>query len=170
MRAKTILTMLFLASIGVAAIVFLRALPQFTDAVAAAPRDEVLVAAVALAPGTLLRTQDVSWQPIGRPAEPREFVRPPEAARTAKPELDEEARAAVYGAALRGVIAGAAARTAIAPGDPIRRDGIVKPGDRDFLQVVLSPGARAIAIPVSTGGASTGLLSPGDRVDVILTQ
>src|SRR5205823_1855947 len=30
--------------------------------------------------------------------------------------------------------------------------------------------ARAIAIPVSTGGASTGLLSPGDRVDVILTQ
>jgi len=35
---------------------------------------------------------------------------------------------------------------------------------------VLSPGARAIAIPVATGGASTGLLYPGDRVDVILTQ
>ena len=43
-------------------------------------------------------------------------------------------------------------------------------GDRDFLEVVLSPGARAIAIPVATGGASTGLLYPGDRVDVILTQ
>ena len=50
------------------------------------------------------------------------------------------------------------------------RDAIVKPGDRDFLQVVLSSGARAIAIPVATGGASTGLLYPGDRVDVILTQ
>jgi len=35
---------------------------------------------------------------------------------------------------------------------------------------VLSPGSRAIAIPVATGGASTGLLFPGDRVDVILTQ
>jgi pilus assembly protein CpaB len=35
---------------------------------------------------------------------------------------------------------------------------------------VLTPGERAIAIPVATGGASTGLLSPGDRVDVILTQ
>jgi pilus assembly protein CpaB len=46
----------------------------------------------------------------------------------------------------------------------------VKPGDRDFLQVVLSPQARAIAIPVTTGGASTGILYPGDRVDVILTQ
>ena len=52
----------------------------------------------------------------------------------------------------------------------ILRGGIVKPGDRDFLQVVLTPGARAIAIPVVTGGASTGLLFPGDRVDVILTQ
>ena len=35
---------------------------------------------------------------------------------------------------------------------------------------MLSPGARAIAIPVTTGGASTGLLYPGDRVDVVLTQ
>src|SRR5207248_78753 len=67
-------------------------------------------------------------------------------------------------------IAGAAARAAIAAGDPIRRDAIARPGDRDFLQVVLPPGARAIAIPVSTGGGSTGLLYPGDRVDVILTQ
>jgi pilus assembly protein CpaB len=170
MPAKTILSVLFLISLGVTVLLFLRALPQNADAVAAAPKDEILVASVALAPGTLLRTQDVTWQSIARAAEPREFVRPPEATRTAKPELDEEARAAVYGAALRGAIAGAAARTAIAAGDPIRRDGIVKPGDRDFLQVVLSPGARAIAIPVSTGGASTGLLSPGDRVDVILTQ
>src|SRR6266446_8360264 len=170
MHAKTILTALFLISLGVATMLFLRAMQQNTDAVAAPTKDEILVASVALAPGTLLRTQDVTWQPVDRGAEPSEFVRPPEAARTTKPELDEEARAAVYGAALRGVIAGAAARSAIAAGDPIRRDGIVKPGDRDFLQVVLSPGARAIAIPVSTGGASTGLLSPGDRVDVILTQ
>src|SRR6267142_2909799 len=131
MRAKTILTMLFLASLGVAVMLFLRALPQSSDAAVSAHRDEILVAAVALAPGTLLRTQDVTWQLIDRAVEPREFVRPPEGVRTAKPELDEEARAAVYGAALRGVIAGAAARSAIAPGDPIRRDGIVKPGDRD---------------------------------------
>ena len=61
-------------------------------------------------------------------------------------------------------------RGPLAAGDPIRRGGVVKPGDRDFLQVVLSPGARAISIPVATGGASTGLLYPGDRVDVVLTQ
>jgi pilus assembly protein CpaB len=170
MHAKAILTVLFLLSLGVAGVVFFNAMSQ--KAVTATPvaKDEILVAAMPLAPGTLLRDQDVTWQPIMRPAEPDEFSRPSAALRNAQPEADQEARAAVYGAAVRGAISGAAARTAIARGDPIRRDSIVKPGDRDFLQVVLSPGARAIAIPVATGGASTGLLYPGDRVDVILTQ
>jgi pilus assembly protein CpaB len=35
---------------------------------------------------------------------------------------------------------------------------------------VLSPGARAITIPVALGGAGAALLYPGDRVDIILTQ
>src|SRR5262249_8133112 len=107
----------------------------------------------------LLRAPDVTWQMIGRPAERGEISRPSATVREAQSKADEEARSEVYGAALRG---------AITMGDPIRRSGIVKPGDRDFLQIVLAPGA--IAIPVATGGASTGLLNPGDRVDVILTQ
>jgi pilus assembly protein CpaB len=171
MRAKTILTVLFLLSLGVAGFIIYGAIPRKADApVAQAAKPQILVAAIPLASGTLLRDQDVTWQPIDRAPDPGEFVRPGEAAREAQPELDQQARAAVYGAALRGAIGGAAARTSIARGDPIRRGEIVKPGDRDFLQVVLSPGARAIAIPVATGGASTGLLYPGDRVDVILTQ
>jgi pilus assembly protein CpaB len=71
---------------------------------------------------------------------------------------------------MQATVYGAVLRHPLAAGEPIRRGNFVKPGDRDFLQVVLTPGSRAIAIPVSTGGASTGLLSPGDRVDVILTQ
>jgi len=92
----------------------------------------------------------------------RSFAPPRSPARPG-PGIDEETRAEVYGAAVRP------ARDTAA-GEPIRRGNIVKPGDRDFLQVVLTPGARAIAIPVTTSGASTGLLFPGDRVDVILTQ
>jgi pilus assembly protein CpaB len=160
MRAKTILTVLFLISLGVAAVVLLRALPQ-SDAALEAGGDEILVTTGPLAAGTLLRVHDVAWQPIAGTPEKGAMVRPSAAAREARPEVDEEARTVVYGAALRGPIA---------VGEPIRRKAIVNPGDRDFLQVVLSPGARAIAIPVSTGGASTGLLYPGDRVDVILTQ
>jgi pilus assembly protein CpaB len=162
MRAKTILALLFLVSLGVAATVVLRSLPQKSEAAPeAVGTEEILVATVPLAAGTLLRAPDVAWQAIGRPPERGEIVRPSTAVREAQPKADEEARSEVYGAALRG---------AILPGNPIRRGGIVKPGDRDFLQIVLSPGARAIAIPVATGGASTGLLNPGDRVDVILTQ
>jgi pilus assembly protein CpaB len=163
MRAKTILTVLFLISLAVAAVVILRAMPSQVDANTNAPKEEILVATVPLAAGTLLRAQDVRWQLVTRPVESGEILRPSEAARQVKPELDEETRAEVYGAAVRPVRDTAA-------GEPIRRGNIVKPGDRDFLQVVLTPGARAIAIPVATGGASTGLLFPGDRVDVILTQ
>jgi pilus assembly protein CpaB len=173
MRAKTILTVLFLVSIGVAAFVILRALPQKVDAsTEAVEKAEILVATVPLAAGTLLRAQDVTWQVIAGAPEPGEIVRPSAWDRKAKPEVDEEARAEVYGAALRGaVVPGDPIRRGpIAAGAPIFRGGVVKPGDRDFLQVVLSPGARAIAIPVATGGASTGLLYPGDRVDVVLTQ
>jgi pilus assembly protein CpaB len=163
MRAKTILTVLFLISLAVAVIVILRAMPTQGDANANTPKEEILVATVQLAAGTLLRAQDVTWQLVTRPIEPGEIVRPADTARQIKPGIDEETRAEVYGAAVRP------ARDTAA-GEPIRRGNIVRPGDRDFLQVVLTPGARAIAIPVATSGASTGLLFPGDRVDVILTQ
>jgi pilus assembly protein CpaB len=159
MRAKTILMVLFLVSVGVAAVIFLRAMSLKMPAQAAAP--EVLVAAVALPPGALLRAEDVIWRPAVGAAAAGTILRPDEAARQQNPLIDEQTRAAVYGAALR---------VAIASGEPIRPAIIAKPGDSDFLQVVLTPGKRAIAIPVKTGGASAGLLDPGDHVDVILTQ
>ena len=159
MPAKTILTVLFLISLGVVVILGFRALPQRGDADTPA-RDEILVATAALPPGTLLRAKDVVWHLSGT-TEPGQILRPAGTAGKANPELDQQARAEVYGAALRA---------GVAAGDPISHGAIVKPGDRDFLQIVLSPRARAIAIPVATGGASTGILYPGDHVDVILTQ
>src|SRR5712671_5457699 len=161
MPAKTILAMLFLISLCVVVVLGLRALPQRVAADPSAESDQRLVATMVLPSGTLLRAKDVVWQRIAGSAGPDNILRPPSAAGTPNPDLDQQARAAVYGAALR---------TSVTAGDPIGRGGIVKPGDRDFLQIVLSPGARAIAIPVAMGGASTGILYPGDRVDVILTQ
>jgi pilus assembly protein CpaB len=160
MPAKTILTLLFLISLGVMVIVYVQALPQRVNANTTGATVEVLVAAAALPPGTLLRAKDAHWQPTNN-LEPGQILRSSGAIGNANAELDQQIWAEVSGAALR---------TGLATGEPFRRSGIVRPGDRDFLQVVLSPGARAIAIPVATGGASTGLLSPGDRVDVILTQ
>jgi pilus assembly protein CpaB len=159
MPAKTILTLLFLISLGVIVIVSMHALPQRVNA-DTTRRDEILVAAVQLPAGALLRAKDVRWYFTNSP-EPGQILRAGGTLGNVNAEIDQQVRTEVYGAALR---------TGLGSGEPVRRDGIVKPGDRDFLQVVLSPGARAIAIPVAAGGASTGLLYPGDRVDVVLTQ
>jgi len=161
MRAKTILALLFLASLSVVVILGLRALPQRASGDASAAEEEILVAARALPAGALLRTKDVVWQQISGAAGAGYISRPAKTTSNAKLDPDQTAGAEFIGAALR---------TSIRAGEPINRSAIVRPGDRDFLQIVLSPGARAIAIPVSTGGASTGILYPGDQVDVILTQ
>jgi pilus assembly protein CpaB len=160
MPAKTILTVLFLISLGVITIISLHALPQRLNANTMGTADEILVAVAALPPGTLLRAKDVVWQSTSN-VEPGQILRPRGAVGNTNVEIDQQSRGEVYGAALRA---------GVTAGEPIWRTAIVKPGDREFLQVVLSPGARAIAIPVATGGASTGLLYPGDRVDVVLTQ
>jgi pilus assembly protein CpaB len=158
MRAKPIVATLFVGSLVVAAVAGTHMLSQKGGAPVS--NHQILVATLTLPQGTLLREQDVTWQPIAE-TQPGQIVRPDAAALDANPELDGQTRASVYGAVLRHELAA---------GEPIRRAVIVKPGERDFLQVVLVPGERAISIPVATGGASTGLLSPGDRVDVILTQ
>jgi pilus assembly protein CpaB len=157
MRAKPLVTTLFVGSLVIAAIAATHILSQKG---AGAPKAQILVATLPLSQGTLLRDQDVTWQGVAE-TKPGEIVRPNAAALEANPALENTVRASVYGAVLRHELLA---------GEPILHSAIAKPGERDFLQVVLTPGERAIAIPVATGGASTGLLSPGDRVDVILTQ
>jgi pilus assembly protein CpaB len=159
MRAKTILALLFLASLGVVLTIYADAVARSKRAVASPEKVEILVAAAALSPGMLLRAQDVAWRPGPGSLQTGEIVRSPVSA--AKSGADNDPRAEIFGAALRAEVAAGAA---------IGRDMIVKPGDRDFLQIVLAPGKRAIAIPVSTAGASLGMLFPGDSVDLILTQ
>ena len=157
MRAKPIVTTLFVGSLAIAAVAATHMLSQKS---AGQPKTQILAATVPLPQGTLLREQDVTWQGVTE-TKPGEIVRPNAAALEANLALENQIRGSVYGAVLRHELPA---------GEPILQSAIVKPGDRDFLQVVLTPGERAIAIPVATGGASTGLLTPGDRVDVILTQ
>ena len=76
MRAKTLLTILFLLSLGVAAWLFLHALPQNATAdVHPTPKEEVLVAAGPLAAGTLLRSEDVVWRPAAGVVPARSYGR-----------------------------------------------------------------------------------------------
>jgi pilus assembly protein CpaB len=67
-------------------------------------------------------------------------------------------------------VAGAVVRRPVAEGEPIVDGNLVKPGDRGFLAAVLDPDRRAISVPVDEASSNAGLIFPGDRVDLILTQ
>lgn len=67
-------------------------------------------------------------------------------------------------------LTGFVVRFGITGGEPVTRGRIVGPGEKGFLAVVLSPGMRAVTIPVNRTSGVAGFIFPGDRVDVILTK
>ncbi|MBU0556106.1 MAG: Flp pilus assembly protein CpaB [Alphaproteobacteria bacterium] len=76
----------------------------------------------------------------------------------------------IQGKADENQMVGAVVRTAIAAGQPVTQGSLIKPGDRGFLAAALSPGMRAVTVPVSVQSSVAGFVFPGDRVDLVLTQ
>jgi pilus assembly protein CpaB len=69
----------------------------------------------------------------------------------------------------RTFLEGAVARQSLPEGVPIARSAIIHPGDRGFLAAVLPRGMRAISIEITEVAGLSGLVLPGDHVDIILT-
>ena len=67
------------------------------------------------------------------------------------------------------LLVGSVARQKLPKGAPFARSAVVQPGDRGFLAAVLPQGKRAISIPITEVAGLSGLITPGDRVDLILT-
>jgi pilus assembly protein CpaB len=116
----------------------------------APPTVNYLVAAHALPAGTLARDEDYG----PKSAAPAEV---PAGALVDSPEI-------------RASLRGALVRRYIDPGMPITREDVIRVRDRGFLAAVLEPGMRAVSISVDAASGVAGLIWPGDRVDVILTQ
>jgi pilus assembly protein CpaB len=110
----------------------------------------VLVAESDLPAGTFVKPQHLRWQQWPTDDVPETYV--------------------VKGQRSDAEMVGAVVRSRIAAGEPITDGAVVKPGDRGFLAAVLSPGMRAVSIPVNATSSHSGLIFPGDRVDLILTQ
>jgi pilus assembly protein CpaB len=128
---------------------------QQTIAAVAAPapketKHEVLVADLDLAAGTFIKPQHLRWQRWPTDDVPETYV-----LRSARSE--------------EGLI-GSVVRRGISVGEPITDGGVVKPGDRGFLAAVLNPGMRAVSVPITPTSGNSGLIFPGDRIDLILTQ
>ncbi len=65
---------------------------------------------------------------------------------------------------------GAVIRRGFTAGEPITAKRVIRPGERGFLAAVLRPGFRAMAIRVNATSGVSGLVFPGDRIDIILTH
>jgi len=111
---------------------------------------KLLVAAQPLQAGTLLKDADLREREVPADAVPDgSFV------------VSDDARAEIRGAMLRRYLDA---------GAPVIQADVLRPRDRGFLAAVLSPGTRAVSIGVTAKSGASGLISPGDLVDVILTQ
>src|SRR5215472_7885466 len=65
---------------------------------------------------------------------------------------------------------GSLVRNFLDAGSPVTSQDVLRPRDRGFLASVLAPGTRAISINVDAESGVSGLIWPGDYVDVVLTQ
>ena len=142
---------LVLAGLGMSFVWLNRVTTQAPQVAQPAPKGPAILVAIRQLPmGTLLREGDFGWKDV-----PQAQVRP--------------------GQLLRGAVSdteysGAITRREFAQGEPLTEGDLVKPSDRHFLTAVLRPGHRAMAIAVDAANSASGLILPGDFVDVILTQ
>jgi len=141
-----------IAGFGMVAWITMRpAVTSWTGAEPPPPATQkVLVAAHPLRGGSLLKPEDVSVQEMS----PDHI---PQGASADTPQ----ARTQLWGAMVR---------RSLAAGEPVLAAEIMRPGDHGFLAAVLGPDMRAVTVGVDVISGSAGLIWPGDRVDLILTQ
>jgi pilus assembly protein CpaB len=121
---------------------------QVTPAAPAPATTTYLVAARPLPAGTLTREEDFRSEPLDSV--------PPGAFRDTP---DDKIR-------LRGSLV----RKDLGVGSPVTSQDVLLRGERGFLARVLEPGTRAVSINVDAESGVSGLIWPGDYVDVVLTQ
>jgi pilus assembly protein CpaB len=123
--------------------------PQ-TDASAQPARIAVLTLAHAVNAGNLLKSEDLTSKELS-------LTDTPEGALQDKTDTRRD-------------LIGGMVRHSLSTGDVLRAVDVMRPGDHGFLAAVLEPGMRAVTVGVDAVSGTAGLIWPGDRVDVILTQ
>jgi len=154
---------------GVPAAVAQAAVPQV-------PMVRVLVAKRDLAIGARVTPEDVTWQEMPQANLNPNFITDgqgpvvPSATTAGKAEqLGARAVQTVVNgnpAAMENIL-NSVVHAAIAAGEPILAKKLIRGGEGGYLSAMLSPGMRAIAVPVTAENSAGGFILPGDHVDVI---
>lgn len=118
-----------------------------------APVRQVLTLSGAITPGDFVMGRALTWREL-----PADQIR----AEHYTANTDEERRK------IELAVAGATPRRALREGDALTRDALVFPGEHGFVASVLKPDMRAVSVPTSAVTSNSGLVTAGDRVDVIL--
>jgi pilus assembly protein CpaB len=111
---------------------------------------QVLVAKRNLGAGTFMKPQDTVWQ--------------------SWPEGNLSPAYAIKGKRKQNEFAGSVVRSRIVAGQPVTDANVVKVGERGFLAAVVQPGLRAVSFPINASSGVSGLVFPGDRVDILLSH
>jgi pilus assembly protein CpaB len=127
-----------------------KAVVRVTENTPAPPTTGYLVAARPLPRGTLAREEDFAVRSV-----------PPDSVPSGAIHDTPDARTGLRGALVRKFIDA---------GSPVTSQDVLRPRDRGFLASVLAPDSRAISIKVDAESGVSGLVWPGDYVDVVLTQ
>lgn len=114
------------------------------------PALQVLVARGDLRTGQIIRPDDLRWQ-----VWPEGTMAPTYIVEGRRPLSD---------------FVGAVARGPVSAGEPITEGRVVLPGSRGFMAAVLTPGMRAVSVPVTATSGISGFVFAGDRVDLLLTH
>lgn len=113
---------------------------------------KVLVARKALPAGLILSAEHLAWRAWPRDGIAKSYIVQGKSKITSR---------SLYGAVVR---------RAVGAGEPVTEDRVVKPGERGFMAAVLTPGMRAVTVPVTATSGIAGFVFPGDRVDLILAH
>ncbi|WP_443749163.1 Flp pilus assembly protein CpaB [Asticcacaulis solisilvae] len=147
----------------------------------------VLVAARPIKAGTHLSEDDLSWQDWPASTVNAAYITDksgPAPAPGAAASGSEEAAAKIVktgqtvagnvqrmiGPGAKAAYIGGVAREDLQAGEPILDAKIVRADAGGFMAVMLNPGMRAIAVPVSVDNTAGGFILPGDHVDILVTH
>lgn len=123
--------------------------PQVVQVEQERPAVRILAARNELAVGARVSASDFYWQ-----AWPEEAIAPGYIVEDRGQGIED--------------FAGSVVRAPISQGEPITGRRLVQPGDAGFMAAVLTPGMRAVAVPIRPETGAGGFILPNDRVDVII--